>query len=554
MSEILRFFSGEVPGGFLALLGILLAIGIIGSFLHRFSEVIDKRKLRRGLFVVFGLLIFTYVVVRMARPPKPRVINIAVFPLATETSDSSFIGLGWAVSEVISRTGEMASPPHVMFVRPHWLSESFESETQFRPDDPNRVKEFCRVHDFEYAVFGSATGSSGGMRLAVTLLDVDDDQMLPRETVVNGVTPLQASEGIVNFAEDIVASAYRLIDEPMHQSNIDNSVYRHSALIDYATVQRLLADSQIHRAHLLAVGSLLRDSSSVLSWMAMGYVETEMMIWAEDETVRNRHMKRAEYHLKRGGLLSPEFQPVYPALVRLYMLVRPEARYLDAEFAMIDGHQIYDRDYSMYYFLSFMNKMRWESFQLTTLEQVLERALEINPAGLNCMIRLAEKKIEFARPTDRLSEEALILFRKAYAMRPNSRSAVAGLITMYDHLTRYDEALRLIEEAHRKFPNDAQFHYTQGVVHFHYSGLYKAKKKTQEETDQLSKAERSFQEAVRLSDDAYSHLYLGKIYDYQKRREEAVREFRSVMRILPRDDPYRDEARKKLREYFPDVE
>jgi hypothetical protein len=57
-----------------------------------------------------------------------------------------------------------------------------------------------------------------------------------------------------------------------------------------------------------------------------------------------------------------------------------------------------------------------------------------------------------------------------------------------------------------------------------------------------------------LKPNGYAYLYLGKIYDIQKRRNEAIESYRGAMKYISKEDKYREEARKKLKEYFPDVE
>lgn len=557
MDRFFRYVSGEVPGGFPALIGILIAILIFFWYLHRYSPVINKKRLRVVTTGLIAFLLFTYVIARLARPPKPEIVNIAVFPMEMEwdgpdsLQKARWMGTGWILGEMISRAGEMTSPPHVMFVRPEWLSASFDGQTRFSFQDAGRVADFGRQFGFEAAVSGRVHIQRDRVVTECTVQDLRNGRA---ESLNQSWSSRDLPAALVPFVVAVTHKVYTLIDEQPSDNIPDLRHYEKPPALSYGVVRQLIADSSAAKALPIAEETVRLDSSAVLAWLALGYAHMELMILAEDEATRRYHMQRAEVYLKKSGQLDPEFQPVYSALTQLFMLVRPEGRYLDAEFAMIDGHQLYDRDYMAYYYLSFMNKLRWESLRMYSEEQILERALEINPAGFKALLRLGQHHLEFSRPNDHLSQLALNQFVKAYRMRPRSREAILGLVTAYDHLNYFKEAISLLDSARAHYPNDTEIMYSLGVIRFHLSGTYKAKKQTQSEAEELGKAEQAFLEAVRLGNHPYSHLYLGKIYDYRNQRNEAIEAFRAAMRLLPQDDRFREEARKKLREYFPDVE
>lgn len=557
MDRMLRYLSGEVPGGFPALIGILIAILIFSWYLHRYSPVINKKRLRTITTGLVAFLLFSYVIARLARPPKPDIVNVAIFPMEMEWEgvDSlqkvRWMGTGWLLGEMISRVGEMTSPSHVMFVRPEWLSASFDGQTLFPFHDADRVGRFGRQFGFEATVNGIVHVRPDTIEAHCTIQDLRNGKT---EEWKQSWAPAELPSALIPFAETVGKKTYTLIDEKPTKNLPDLRHYERPAALSYGAVRRLIADSAAVNALPIAEAAVRSDSASVLAWLALGYAHTELMILSDDESAQRYHLQRAEVYLKKSGQRDPEFQPVYSALTHLFMRVRPEGRYLDAEFAMIDGHQLYDRDYMTYYNLSFMNKLRWESLGMTREEQILERALEINPAGFKALLRLGQHFLEFSRPNDHLSQLALNHFVKAYKMRPRSREAILGLVTAYDHLNYFNDALTLLDSAQVNYPNDPEIFYSIGVIRFHLSGAYKAKKQTREEADELRKAEQAFLEAVRINNHAYSHLYLGKIYDYRNQRMEAIEAFRAVMSLLPQDDRFREEARKKLREYFPDVE
>ncbi len=560
MEKILRFLSGEAPIGFPIFFCIVLALLFVAWFIDRYSPVVNRKKFRIFMASLIGFLVFTFAVMRAANPPKPESWHVGFLPLqmsAAQAADSAGPGISWAFPEMAARAGELQSPNHIIFLRPEWLTAGFgkDSATATPLFDLESCLRWGRLVRLTYLIWGRVEESGSQMTLTITAYALaDDDDTFSRSFQWPKTPAGEWTSVMEGAARDVVAEIYRRADVPFHPDASGLDIYRSPSASDYFLGRFLLNNRQHGPAMSAFQRALQKDSASLLGWYGTGLAHGESMIVEPDETKRTQHQRRMEYFLKMAAQKNPQFQPAFSSLVRYYMLSKPEPRYLDAEFAMMAANDLYGRDYQLFYNLSFMNKMRWESFRLGSREAILKKALAINPAGFDAYLELGRHYIQNSRPHDHVSQLALDHFSMAHRLRPQDLDAIVGLVTAYDYMSYYKEAMALLDETIRRYPDRSELYYSLGVVHYHQAAVHGAREKPRDQADELSKAEINFRKAVELSNHGYAHLYLGKIYDMQKKRNEAIEEFRICMKILKKDDPYREEARKKLREYFPDVE
>lgn len=560
MENILRFLSGDVPLGFMFYFSIVLALLFIYWFVDRYSPVVHRQKFRVFMFSIIGLIAVTYTFMRLARPPKPRTTHIGILPLQTtlhSPGDSVVLGLCWAIPEMTVNAGELQAPDHVVFLRPEWLTDSYGADTTGRrilKDDRERLA-WSRLVGLEYLVSGTLEAQKESVLITMRVQDpFENETVVTSSTTVPRTSSGRLDSSVMESAAELCRQLLETADADPRANENGLDLYTTLAATDYFVGRFLLSERKMEQALGHFQKALQVDSLSPLGWYGTGLAHGELMIASEDDAERRTHQNRMEYFLKMAIQKNDRFQPPYSALVRYYLLSRPEPRYLDAELTMMMANDLYPRDYELFYNLSFMNKMRWESFHLGSKDAILLKALELNPAGFDAYLELGRFYIQKSRPHDHWSQLALDNFRMAHQLQPNDLGAILGLVTAYDFMSYYKEALDLLHTTLQAHPANAELQYSLGVVQYHLAAVHGAKERKKEQSVELAKAEAAFRRAVELSNHGYAHLYLGKIYDSQNKRNEAIEEFRTCMKLLKKDDPYREEARKKLREYFPDVE
>jgi tetratricopeptide (TPR) repeat protein len=567
MERTIRFLSGEVPGGFFLYFVIVAVVLFFYWFMMHYSEVINRKKLREIVFSLVGLMVFTYVIVRIARPPQPENIYMGFLPFEITnkiTADSAsdrevlkYSGTGWIIAEMAARNGQSASPSHINFLRPEWLFDSFNNDSAGSVSYayPPKLLAWARLIKLKYLAAGSFEVRDKDIDVRIDIYNTETEQ--PIQQIHRSFLKYPSHTLIGNlgeFSSDLAKTLYELTGEPYKDVASVNQMYRSPALFEYARGRYLLAKGYYDSSVIAFRNSVKNDSGSVLAWYGLGTAHGEWMIRTDDAKLRDEHQKRSEIYLKKSGQLDSLYEPVYSALAKYYMFIKPEPRYLQAEFALMAAYDLYDRDYLIYYILSYMQKMRWDTFKMKSKEEVLQKAIEVNPAGFVSYLALAQTYLQRSRAHDIGAQWALNNYAIAQKLRPNDMDAILGMAVAMDYVGYYDKAIEQLQRAQRLYPNNAEVYYNLGVIHFHIAGINKAKKKSREETEEYKLAEPYFKKAIAINNHHYSYLYLGRIYDFQNRKAEAIETFRICMKLFDKEDPYREEARKKLREYFPNVE
>ncbi len=561
MDQLTRFLSGGVPGGFWPYFAATLILLFVYFFVMRYSEVVHKKNFRKVIFGIIGLIYITYIPVRLARPPKPTNVYVGILPLqwarvsldSTEIrSQSEWSGAGWGLSEMTVAIGEKVSPGHLHFLRPEWLTQSIDSITDEISSDTGKLFTWARLVKLDYLVSGTFDIEKTQIRARYVLWDTHQEIKLREfeERLNKDSFPAD----IEKISKALATEIFTVADEDADWKKNEGNDYKSGRISSYFWGRSLLASNRVDSALAVFQMTLKADSTSPLGWLGTGLAYGEKMIAEKNEKDREIFRKRFELHLKRSSQLSEQFELPLINLAWYYCFIKPEPRYLDAEFAMLAANGLYGRDYQVYHILSFMQKMRWESFGMPSKEAILLRALEINPAGFETYLELGREYMSRSRGNDIWIRKALEQYQIAIKMKPKDWRAILSLAQAADLMGSYDYAIDLLIRAQRIFPDKADVYYNLGIMYQHKAEVFKQKRQFKEETEQNIKAEANFIKTVEINNSAYAHLYLGYIYDRMNKREDAIREFRLVMKLLSPKDPYREEARKKLREYFPDVE
>lgn len=567
MDKINRFLSGEVPGSFFLYLTIIAILLFFRWYMIRHSPVINKRKFSIFIFTLVGFIIISFLAMRFARPPQPEPIYLGILPFENENTDADssqqpsirqYAGTGWALAETASHFSETASPPHLYFLRPDWLVNSFDNDSLGKVSvfDENRLLEWAALIKLKYIATGTYKVSQNAVNINAVIYETATRKKIKQIPVsIPLVTGKEWAEKINEIAFQLAKTLYQLCDEKLDQSKMDIGFSQTAGLLDYSRGRKLLAQKLIDSSLFVFQIALQADSANPLTWYGMGLVHGELMIRTKDSKRFQQLQNRTEYYLKMAGQKDEKFEPSVSALAKYYLFFKPEPRYLDAEIALIGANELYDRDYTVYYVLSYMQKLRWESFGMSSKEEVLKKAITVNPAGFDSYINLGRSYLELSKAHDYRAKQAMEYYNIAQQLRPADFEAITGMVTACDYVGHYDRAIKLLEFAEKLYPAKADVYYNLGVVNYHIGNSYKPKKKPKEEREQYQVAEAYFKKAIQLKPShGYAYLYLAKIYAEFKNDQQAIESLRMVMKLLDREDRYREEARRKLNEFFPDVE
>ena len=557
MEKTLTYLSGEVVGGIFLYLSLIFVLLFVWGFMIRYSPVVNRRKFTRIVFFLVGMIVLTFVAQRMARPPVPVNQYAAIIPLPADGS-GPYAGLTWAASEITTSIMEQGGPAHIHLLRPEWQVDAFQTDSLAYRTFENRADllSWAKLVRLSYIATVSVSISEKEARLDLSILYVREGTVLDSvRQQISLVRETDVRAALLDFCGLAAKKLLHQMGEKLTDNRVNTSAYDTPSLWSYSRGRLALLSENRPESLPYFEQAIAADSSSAIAYYGAGLAHGELMLRATNDADHQSRQARTEYHLKRANQLNEGFQPSLSALAYYFMFFKPEPRYLDAEIALIAGNLLYAGDYVTYDVLSYMQPIRWETFELSSREQVLEKALEVNPAAFDIYVRLARSYLELSKPHDYRAKKALELFTIAHELRPDDFVAVLGLVQAADYMAQYDRAIKLLERMESMYPQKPDVYYNLGVVTYHLGISMKPKKKKEEELAYYRQAEEYFRKSIELKKDyGYAYLYLAKIYKFTSQRDAAIDALRTAMRVLKPEDRYREEARKTLRDYFPDVE
>lgn len=554
MESMINFLSGEVPGGIYSLLVPVVIVVGISIYLYRISEIIDKRKLKKYTLGLIVVICAAYVLVRIENPPPLPVYRVAVFPYVPDSAARDLAWIGTALPTVANRLCEDVAPPNLLMYRPEWIFKSFGDDTAGHVDgtDLNRLFAWAESMELDYLVFGSFSDAGEQIRVRSTIRSMSDKEDVESFEIL--IQKQVLAQGLLSLGEQIAQKVYVLAGLEYQPDVERRNLFQTPALGDVLSANHALLTGDLDGGYQQGLAALEQDDQSPLVLFMLGSIELEKMILAEDQKEKERFRKQAEAHLKRSGQLDGKFEPAFIALTRYYLFLEPEHDYFSAQACLEISRELNPTDAEIYWLLSFLHESRFADFQFKDRIEVLERTVYLNPGHFGALLELGDLHRQRSAPHDYYSKQALKNYWKAQKLRPGSVRVLVALGAMYDYLGRYEEALNTFDQALEQDSTNADIYYSIGISYYH-QGTYQRKLKKLEKMGAFYEtAERNLKKAVALSNHTYAYLYLGKIYEIQDRKEEAIEAYRAVMRLADLKDRYREEARKRLARFFRDIE
>jgi len=262
---------------------------------------------------------------------------------------------------------------------------------------------------------------------------------------------------------------------------------------------------------------LLKDLASVLS-------EKGFRFQTEGKYAENTYLEAAEL-LKKAIEIDSADGESYRLFGELYVRRNQWNR---AEKALRKSFELDRDDPFLYFNLTRLHPSRYKDFGFQNKENLLQYALFLNPALERAWIALGES-FYFRNKPDRAEETYLNLLK----IHPSSLDGLLALGKLYIFRNDVLNIIRVYEEVLEIAPDCTDAYYNLGIAYLN--------------DGKEDEALLFFTKAIELSNHVDSHFYLGIIHERRGNREEAIEHFRNRIRFRKgRDDPFAEEARKKL--------
>ncbi len=515
MRQVIQFLSGEVPGGIILFIVILLIINLTIYF-FKSSQLISAAKSKRLQLVLSGIVLFIYVSLWLVmRPPKPQE-RIIILPVQTGEESFALTGAALRLAEMMQQLSVHNTRPKYLLHRWEWLLETIGPDSAdyyaawrsiAKRLDPGIVIEsrkdkqklICSVHSADETRVYEISQSGQWETL---IRDIDSDFKIYKKT----------ASIKYDLSENYLNAKIAYINK------------------DYEKAEKILKDQNDNESQVL---------------LAAVYMQRGLAIKIDRE--------RAKY----TQVVNPQFEKAKRIAARLlrekrdtpflsYVLGRIAIR--EQEFAKADLYlkNAYVRDpYNcrIHFALSYLLSERLDELGYYSKTEILERAIEIDPGYTEAVYRLADEYYtsgtgaRSALGTTRAMETI-----EAYLKIKSEDPEILSLLAVtYLKTQRFDEALKIFKELNKRFPENSDTYYNVGLTLFHKK--------------EYDKAMDYFRQAIEMDNHLDSYLYVGAIHRVRGVRDSALYYYRErVVRKTGDDDQYADEAMEGIRKILFEIE
>ncbi len=503
MEKAITFLSGQVPGGILVLLLVLLVINLIFSF-FKSSKLTDSDRSRKGRWVYSLSAIMIYIAVWLAtQPPKPQ-IRLIVLP-EQPVESGKLTSESFEFTEGFQRTALTHLNKRYLLHRWQWMFETIGQDSSFYYANwvqlakalkagalliPRKEKESYRcvlVLGKDSTMFRAPTLSgvlkqvarkSGLFKAAASFPEVSADYLLAKTELLkkrlDHVIQLTAH---TNDPRLLLCRAAAFVKKGM-QKKIDRERAKYVPVTNPDFIQ----------ANTILIQSI-KDKSDT----------PETAYWLGQIAIYNQNFTKAEVFLKKALVEDPTNPRIHLAL-------------------------------------SYLLPERLHEFGYQTRVDILKKAVYLDPGFREAVYQLADEYYTSGSGTETgygttQAKKVIENFLKIKKNDVNILSLLGSIELKLDH---FDEALAIYSKLRKMLPNHSNSYYNLGIVYF-----MKKEYKT---------ALPYFLKAIQMDHNLDSYLYAGLTYRMLGDNQKALEYYRErVRRKTGDDDKWAKEAMKGIR-------
>lgn len=513
MKNLIETISGEIPGGFLLLLFLLVSINLALFYFYKHSGLITLRQMRqKSIKYTFGLIFIYAVIWNFLQPPR-LPDSVLVVPFQKNIKQ---------VSAAVPEGVELALYRNIHSdYRVHhweWFWETLAKDSAL---DFNYRLQVAQRLNIQHIISGIIDGNSAVVQYISTTEVLTENFEFSNE--------LELSTKVLAFLNDKT-------DIQRKQAVIDLTDQQ---LFNRAKIKIKLANGQkfsqteidaIDFDPNLQARILINEGNSFKLKTDYGPLEKKEML--------------PEYS-KALNLLLPlarEGKDTYQTNLLLGELFLHDEQFENAEIFLKKSISQYKFNPRAFYLLSFLHPSRFEDMEFRKRADVLEQAVRYDPGYIAAANELAEEYFSSgsATATGYGSTMALTTLDNILKVVPDNYSLLKMQAGIYGFIKKPEEAIGIYKKLITISPDSADLYYNIGVADF--------KMKQYDESRQF------FYKAIRLNNYPDAYLYLGAVHRIKGERDSALYYYRQRVRLKKNDeDRYAREAMKGIRKILREI-
>jgi tetratricopeptide (TPR) repeat protein len=513
MQEFYTWISGNVPGGFLLLSFVLLTVNVALYFLYRSSKLFNrdvyKRKGWQFNLSIFALYIFLWIYLRPPQLP-PR---FAILPFQKgETVDLRLCNaLEYTLMGKFDRE----------FIRHRW-EWFYETANKDSLEFPAYRDTLADRLGIDFLVTGTIHPSEGRIEVTCAFGKPFDQDTF----TVSADSELQLA-GLLTAG---LKKRTRRFDQSADPgSDIEN-------LLANAGIEKQLMD----HAQNLKTEEVKGDSPNSVALSA--------------DILLRKGIKDKPKRAGSSDLVTQENNPAFLHIQKLLIPYSREEKDTEKMNLVLGQMYLHMRNYGMaevclkkalaqdpydariYYYLSFLHDSRIEEYGFKDREQVLTRAIRLDPGYSDAALALADDYYFSGSGSSNAqgTTKALGVINEFLKINPLAPDILNLLGRIYLQTKYTREAMGIYRKLVDLHPDSATYNFNLGV------SLYQLKS--------YDEAEKCFRRAIDLRDDVDAYLYLGAIFKQRGQLKQALEYFRErIRRKTGPEDHYAREAMRQVR-------
>ncbi len=511
MFEIIDFISGNVPGGFLLLISVLLSVNLLLFFLK--SSLFSAEQYRKNLYIlnisVLAIYIFFWFTTKPAEPPK----RIIILPTQEQNKSFRLSGQNLLLSEFFALNSEYIAQERHFNHHWNWMYKTL-GEKKAR-DFKNWIKLAKKIPaDFLIYSFKNET------QIKIAVVDLDRDSTLFEIENLNQ-----------NLKDEL--KRFPFVNEKINLSKL------YTPTADQTQSKIHILNGEYQKAL-----NILEKDTSVLGQYYQGYLYVLKGLKFKFDTEKAKYIKVNNPDFNRAkSLLIPlgrdgiELAGLYYLLGRIALR---EQNFADAEvfFKQALARNIYNAD--AYFGISYLLPYRIKELGLINSQEVLEKALEYNPGFRDAAYELAYNYFHSGSGVEqgRGWIRAMKILENYLNLRSDDPKLRSLLASIYFKTGKISQAEEIFLSLKQEYPNDSDAYYNLGAIEF--------SKKDYPEALQY------FEKAIDIDDNTDAYLYAAIVLERLGEKRKALKYYQQrVRKKNGESDVYAKEAMlgiKKIRE------
>ncbi len=503
MEKTIAFLSGQVPGGILLLLLVLLVINLVFSF-FKSTKLTDSDRSRKGRIIYSLSVIMIYVAVWLAtQPPKPQ-IRLMILPERPAHSEM-LTAQSFEFSERFQQTALLHLSEKYLLHRWEWTFETLGPDSAFYYDKWLRLTKALHAGALllpqkeatGYScvwIQGSDSTEYHGSTLSDVLRQVAHKSGLLKDVSSFPETP----RTYLTIKTEFLKKKYdRVIQLTSRVTDSSLLIWRAAAFVEKGKMQKIdrerakfvpVTNPNFVEAHNILIQSIKRKTDT-----------PETAYWLGVMAIYNQDFTKAEIFLKKALVEDPTNPRIHLAL-------------------------------------SYLLPERLREFGYKTRVDILNKAVHLDPGYREGVYQLADEYYSSGTGTESgfgttRAQNVIDAFLK---IKKNDVRILSLLGSIELKLKHFDKALVLFSKLQKMLPDKSNSYYNLGIVYF-----MKKEYKT---------ALPYFLKAIQMDQNLDSYLYAGLTYRMLGENQKALDYYRErVRRKTGDDDTWAKEAMKGIR-------